>query len=120
MTFCKIHHMNIIPDAGTIGCRIIIAEDGKLLILSDSHPGNKRHQIVGNSGRIFTNQPRRMCSNRIEVTQQNNTPFRIGRSLAFKYFFDHEFCPAIGIGTTNGNHIFPIGNRRLIAVNCCG
>ena len=40
--------------------------------------------------------------------------------LAFKDFFDHEFCPAIGIGTTNGNHIFPVGNGRLISINGCG
>ena len=98
MAFGKVHHMNVVPDAGAVGGGIIIAEDGELFQFADSYFGHIRHEVVRNAGRILTDQAGRMGADGIEIAQEYNAPFRIGNSLAFQDLLDHVLGPAVGIG----------------------
>jgi hypothetical protein len=50
----------------------------KLLTLSDCHLRHKRHQVVRNAQRVFTDEPAFVRANRIEIAQNTNPPIIVG------------------------------------------
>lgn len=56
VSYRQINYMEIIPLAGAVRRRIVAAEDGQLLQLSRSHAADVRHQIVGNTVGIVSQQ----------------------------------------------------------------
>ena len=120
MALGQVNDMDIIPDAGTIGRRIIIAENGELFQLADSHLGDEGNKVIGQAGRILTDEAGLMCADGVEVAKQNDAPLRISHNLAFQDLFNHVFGPAIGIGAAQGNHILTVGHFCLIAIDSGG
>ena len=117
MAFGKVHHMDIVPDTGAVGGGIIIAEDRKLFQFTNSHLCHVGHEVVRNTGRIFTDEAGRMSTDGVEITQEHDAPLRIRDSLTFQDLFDHILGPAIGIGAARGRHILTVGHGILVAVN---
>ena len=56
MTLCQINHMDIVADAGSVRCVIVVSEYVQLLQLSNGNLRDIRHQVVRNTVRIFTDQ----------------------------------------------------------------
>ena len=69
MSLCKVHYIDVIPEACSVLGRIIIAEDAQTLTLADCGLRDERNQIVRNSARKLTDEGRRMRTDRVEVTE---------------------------------------------------
>ena len=70
----KIHHVDIVTDAGTVGGVVIVAVHGQLLQLTGGHLGNVGHQVVGNAVGVFANQAAFVGTDGVEVPQQHHAP----------------------------------------------
>mmetsp|Transcript_15260 Transcript_15260/g.44116 ORF Transcript_15260/g.44116 Transcript_15260/m.44116 type:complete len:230 (-) Transcript_15260:362-1051(-) len=79
MSLGKINYMDVISHAGTIRSVIIISKDAELFSPSDAHLGNKWHQIVGDSLRIFSDLSRWMSTDGVEVAKNQDVPRWIRR-----------------------------------------
>ncbi|CWR93580.1 Uncharacterised protein [Neisseria meningitidis] len=78
MPFCQIHHMNIVAHTGAVGGRIIAAEYRQLRQPARSHLADIGQKVVGNAVGLFADQAAFMRADRVEITQQNHAPTRIG------------------------------------------
>ena len=67
--------MDIIANARTVGCIVVITEDREALKLSYRNLGNIRNQIVWNALRVFTNNTALMGTDWIKVAQKHHIPF---------------------------------------------
>lgn len=61
----------------TVLCFVVGSKDSKVRSPANCNLLDIRHEIVGNSKRIFTNVTTRMCTNRVEVSKQYDLPFRV-------------------------------------------
>ena len=77
MALCQVHHMDVIPDPGTVRRVIIIAEYIQMVQFAHCHLGNIGNQIVGDSLGILSNQTALMGTDGVEVAQQHHVPLRI-------------------------------------------
>ena len=69
MSLGEIYNVNIVAKACTVLGRIVISEDAQALALADCSLGDERNEIVRNTARKFTDESRRMSSDRIEITK---------------------------------------------------
>jgi len=79
MALCQVHHMDVIPDPGTVRRVIIIAKYIQVVQFSHCHLGNIGYQVVGDSLGILSNQSALMGADGIEIAQQYHVPLRIRR-----------------------------------------
>ncbi|CWN08019.1 Uncharacterised protein [Neisseria meningitidis] len=78
MPFCQIHHMNIVAHTRTVWGRVVIAENRQLRQFACRHLADIRQQIIRDAVWLLANQTTFVRANRIEITQQNHAPARIG------------------------------------------
>ena len=88
----EVHDVNVVPLAGSVRSRIVIAENAQALPLADGSLGDERHQVVGHASRKLSYQGRRMRSDRIEISE-GNTLYR-----AFRCGSRARLGPVSGIG----------------------
>src|SRR6185295_17981924 len=69
VSLSEIHDVDVVPNAGPIGGRIVRTVNGKLRQDACRDLGNIRHQVVRRAARIFTDQSGFMGTDRVEVTQ---------------------------------------------------
>jgi hypothetical protein len=71
----KREHQNIpplfftLPDTSTITSRIIVTKDREELTLTNSNLSEERHQVVGDTSGVLTQDTGRMGTGRVEVTK---------------------------------------------------
>ena len=99
MSQCQIHHMDVIPYAGSIRSIVIISEYAQALQFSDGHLRHIGKQVVGNTLGIFTDHAAFMSSDGIKVTEQDHVPLRICRMQVGKDLLQHPLGPSIRIRT---------------------
>lgn len=78
VTFGQIADMDVVADARSVPSRIIVAEDGEFLQPPDRNLCDIRHEVVGDAVGIFAHQTGFMCTDGVEVPEQENVPIRIG------------------------------------------
>ena len=71
MRLCKVNHIDIVAQACTVLCRIVVTEDAEALALSDRCLSDERNEIVRNTARELAYECRRMRSDRIEITESD-------------------------------------------------
>ena len=74
MGLSQIHHVQIITDAGSVRCGVILAEDAQSLATACGHLGDEGEEVVGNSQWVFTDLSARMSANGIEIAQAGHLP----------------------------------------------
>ena len=77
MTDCKVNYVDVIAHTGSVRSRVIIAEDTEAFQLADSNLCDIRNQVVRDSLRILADQTALVCTDWVEVAEQNDIPFRI-------------------------------------------
>ena len=117
MSSCKIHDMNVIPHTGSVRRIIIVSEDTQLLQLADRNLRNVGHKVVRNALRVFSDHPRRMCADRVEVTKQDDVPFRIGGMYVRQDLLQHPLRPAIRVRADALRAVFRDRNEGGISVD---
>ena len=60
-----------------------------------------------------------MCANRVEVTEQNDIPFRVCFLHITENFFEHGFCLSVGVGALAFRASFCNRDLCRVAVNGC-
>ena len=75
----QIHHMDIIPDAGTVGRIIIVAVHHHFRPQPRRHLRHIGQQIVGNPVGVLAQKPAGMGADRIEIPQEANAPTGVRR-----------------------------------------
>ena len=113
----QIHHMDVIPDAGAVGGRIVVAVDTELLPAADGHLGDVGHQVVGNAPGVFADHAAFVGADGVEVAQKHNAPFLVGESHAGEDLLGHVLCPAVGVGAVAGAAGFPQGHLVVAGVD---
>ncbi len=116
MSFGKIHHMNIVTHARAIGCGVVATKDIDRLTPPHCHLGHKRHQIVRNICRVFTDQATVMCAHRIKVTQRGHLPARIQSHQRRQHLLAHQLGVPIRVGVTGGG-IFCDRHHLWVAID---
>jgi protease IV len=48
-----------LPNAGTVRCGVVVAKHVEVVARPDRHLGHEGHEVVGNAGRVFADQPAR-------------------------------------------------------------
>ncbi len=94
----QVHHVNVVTYASTVMRGVVIAVYMHKCSFADCNLGHIGNEVVWNSLGIFSHQPGRMSSDRIEVAQQHNIPLRIGSPEVTEYLLDHPLGPTIGVG----------------------
>ena len=77
MTDRKVNSVDVIAHTGSVRSRVIIAEDTETFQLADSNLCDIRNQVVRDSLRILADQTALVCTDWVEVAEQNDIPFRI-------------------------------------------
>ena len=81
MRFRKIHHVDIVTNARTIGGVIVISEDLQLLTETGSGLRDERQKVLRYAIRQLTDLSRWVRANRIEITQDGSVQLRVRMSL---------------------------------------
>src|ERR1700730_3783771 len=89
--------MNIITDAGPVGCVVIIPTYVKPVVAANRDLGNQRDKVVGNPDWIFADQAAFVGTNRVKIAKNSDPPGWIARILIAKHVFDGELGSAVGI-----------------------
>ena len=119
MAFCKVNDMNVVSDAGSVRSVVIVTKNTQLFQLADCNLCDVRHQIVRNTIGIFTDQTALVSTDRVEITQQNNVPFRICFLDICQNLFQHGFCPTVGVCALSLRAFLGDRDHRRIAVHGC-
>ena len=109
--------MDVVAHAGTVGRRIVIAEDSEFLALAHSHLGDIGHQVVGDAVGVLTDASAGVRSHGVKVAQQDDVPFRVGFLDVHQHLLEHRLCPAVGIGTLTFRTVLGDGNLHGVAVD---
>ena len=67
MSFCQIHHMDIVADTGSVRRIVIVAEYTDLLQLADCYLCDIRGQVIRDTCRILTDHTALMGAYRVKV-----------------------------------------------------
>lgn len=86
----------ILPDTCTIASRVIIAKDRQVLTLTNSNLSKERHQVVGNTSRVFTQNTGGMSTGRVKVTEKSGIPALFSGTEIANNMFNKELSTAIG------------------------
>lgn len=70
----KVYDVNVVAHAGPVMRGVVIAEHIEVRPAADGHLCDERHQVIGGPLRIFTDQTADMCADRIEVSENPDTP----------------------------------------------
>ena len=116
MPLRQIDHMNVIAHAGAVGRRVIVAEHRQLRPFPHRYLRHERHQVVGNTVGVFTNQTTRMCTDGIEVAQDGNLPVGFGALQIPQHFLNHQLAASVRIGRLQ-RKIFTDGNAVRVAIH---
>ena len=121
MSFCQIYYMDIVTNPCPIRGIIVIAKYSKLFQLAYSNLRNIRHQIIGNTVRIFSHGTALMCTDRVEITKQDHIPFRICLLDICQDLLQHGLGPAIGVGALSlGAFLCDRNHCRITIYRCRG
>ena len=115
----KIYYMDIIAHACSVRCVIIITEYTETFQFADSYLCDIRHQIVRDTFRILTDQSALVCSDRVEISQEDNVPLRISRMQVSQYLLQHPFCPSVRICTGSLRAFLCNRDKCRVAVYSC-
>ena len=74
MSFCEVNDVDVIPHAGSVGGIVVVSVDRKMVKLSAGDPCDIGQKIIRNAVRLFTDQSRRMCADRIEIPKKRDCP----------------------------------------------
>ncbi len=69
MALGQVHHMDVVPHAGAIGRRVVVAKHRKLHPPAHCHLGDVGQKIVGGAGRVLADQATFVRAHGIEVAQ---------------------------------------------------
>ena len=72
VSLCQVYYVDVITDARTVGGVVVITEYGQLFTDTDSGLSQVRDEVLRNSIGQFTDKSCRMCTNRVEVAQQDS------------------------------------------------
>ena len=120
MTACKVNDMDIVAYTSAVLGFVVIAENGKTFALANGYLRNKRHEVIRDTLRVFTDETGFMRTNGIEVTKKNDGEIGVSESCILKNDLEHIFCPAVRIGASANDRSFL--DRHLVgsAVNGSG
>ena len=76
MALRQVHHMDIIPHTGTVRGRPVTSKHMEHFQFPRGYLCNIGNQIVGDPGRVLSNQPGGMGADGIKVPQQSHIQFR--------------------------------------------
>ena len=79
--FCKIHYMDVIPHACSIGSGPVTAEYLQRWSEANGHLAHKGEKVVGNAMGILTDPSGGMGANGVEITQAYDSPGCLVRGL---------------------------------------
>ena len=77
MAACQVNNMDVIADTSSVRSIVVITENADALEFSDGNLCDIRKQVVRDALRILSDKAALMRSDRVEVTKQDNIPFRI-------------------------------------------
>ncbi len=117
MPLCKVNHMDVITNSGTVRCVVIISVDMELFQLADCNLRNIRHQIVRYAIGILTHGAGFVRADRIKIAQKNHIPRRIRKLNIPQNLLQHRFGPAIRIGALSLRALLRNRYKGRISVN---
>ena len=56
MCLCEVYDIDVVPEACSVLCRIVVSEYAQALPLADSRLGDERHEIVRNAARKLADE----------------------------------------------------------------
>ena len=115
MSLGEIYHMDIVSYSCTVRSVVIISENMDSITLADGNLCDIRYKIVWDALWILTDKSRRMCSDRIEVSEQDNVEVRLCLIDIDKYILDHALGGSVRIGCFALREI--LGDRHLIRLS---
>ena len=74
----EIYYIYIVPQAGAVRSRIVVAEDRQALSLADGRLRDERHEVVRHSARQLADKGGRVGSDRVEIAESYALDARIG------------------------------------------
>ena len=107
--------MNVVADAGAIRCRIVLAEDGNALALTESNLQDDGDQVTFWVV-VFTDGCIRRCARSVEVAKRSDSE-TVRMSVIDQCAFDDELGKALGINRVLRRILF---DRHLVrlAIGC--
>lgn len=119
MAASEVDDMDVVADAGAVVCGVVVTEDSQLWTLADGDLRDVWHKVVGYAVWVFAHEAAGVRSDRVEVAQQDDVPFRVGFLDVHHHLLKHALCPSVGVGTLSFGAV--LGDRNLdgVAINCC-
>ena len=102
VTFRKVHHVDVITDAGAIAGGPVAPEHLQLFAPPHGDLTDKREEVVWCAQRVFTNFTAGMGAHRVEVAQTGNAPLiRSACGKVVQHLFNRCFGVAVGVDRLN-------------------
>ena len=117
MALGKIHHMDVVPDAGAVGGGVVVAVDAEILPAAHSHLGDEGHQVVRNAPGVFADAAALMGADGVEVAKQGHAPAAVRGAHTGQDLFGHVLGPAVGVGAAAGAAVLPQGHLIVPGVD---
>ncbi|MCG3168459.1 MAG: hypothetical protein POELPBGB_04265 [Bacteroidia bacterium] len=108
--------MDVIPHAGAVRRRIIVAVNIERLAPTHRHLCDEGHEVVRHAARILADQPALVRTDGVEVAQQRDLPGRVGAKQILQDRLDHRLAAAVGVRRPQ-RVVLPHRHRVRIAVH---
>ena len=74
MPLGEVHHVDVVPDAGSVRSLIVVSENPEMVKLPHRHLGDVGHQVVRDAVRVLADKPALVGANRVEVAEHAERP----------------------------------------------
>ena len=120
MSDSKVYYVDIIAHACSIRCVVVVSEYTEAFQFADGYLCDVGHQVVRDTFRVLADQSALMCADRIEISQEDNVPFRICRVQVSQDLLQHPFCPSVRVCAGSLRALLCDRDKCRVAVYRCG
>ena len=98
MRLRQVHDVDIVPQAGPVRGRVVIAEHREAFAFADGGLGDEGHQVVGHAARQLADQRGGVRPDGVEIAQRDAAHARIGLHAVAQDILAHLLGVAVGRG----------------------
>ncbi len=109
--------MDIVAHSCSIVGVIVISKHAQFSTLANGNLCDVRHQIVGNAVGVLAYLTTLMCTDGIEITQNDNIPFGICLLHIHQHLLQHGFGLTVRIGAMSFGALFRDGDNGRITID---
>ena len=117
MSTCKVNYVDVVAYTSTVVCVVVVTENTELGTLAHSCLCDVRHKVVRNTIRVLADSTALVCTDWVEVTQENDVPLVVGLLYVHENLLEHRLCLAVRVSAVALWTLLCDRNDSRVAIN---